>query len=105
MHKKPKLSTILLALFGAAMVIDDCNAYTLNGAYALNGGTATFSNQTYLSGNTDVSAIFVTNAGNLILYNPTITKTGDSSDPLTSNSPQDCFVTAFYIIFGGRYFD
>jgi hypothetical protein len=55
------------------------SAYTFNGTYTLNGGTATKTGQTYTSATKDVSGVYVTNSGVLTLINPTITTSGDSS--------------------------
>lgn len=54
-------------------------SYTLSGAYTLDGKTATETNAEYTSDTTDVSAVYVTNGGDLTLTNPTIVTTGDTS--------------------------
>jgi hypothetical protein len=79
MKKKSTIMAFLLLLALAALVIVECEAYTLSGTYTLNSGTATETNQTYTSNTEDTSAIYVTNGANLILTNPTITTSGDSS--------------------------
>lgn len=55
------------------------SSYTLSGVLTVDGEMKSESGGTYSSDTTDVSAIFVTNAGSLILDNPTITTTGNSS--------------------------
>lgn len=59
-------------------------ACKLSGAYTLNGGTATTTNQAYTAAAEDVSAILVSGGGNLTLFNPTIKTSGESSS--TENS-------------------
>lgn len=55
------------------------SSYTLSGAYTLDSKTATETNAQYTSDITDVSAVYVTNGGDLTLANPTIVTTGDTS--------------------------
>lgn len=68
-------------LFAAAEI----PARAQSGLYTLSGGTSTQSNQTYAATTADQSAIYVLNSGNLTLVNPTVTKTGDSSNVNTSS--------------------
>lgn len=53
--------------------------YTLGGAFTVNGTALSESDGTYRSDTTDVSAIYVTNGGNLTLYSPDISTTGNTS--------------------------
>lgn len=53
--------------------------YTLSGAFTVDNETRAESNGTFTSGTTDLSAIYVTNSGNLTLNNATITTTGNTS--------------------------
>jgi hypothetical protein len=52
---------------------------TATGAYTLDGGTNTQSNQTYTASNTDQSGIYVLNGGNLTLNNVTVNTSGETS--------------------------
>ena len=49
------------------------------GAYTLDGGTATETDQTYTATNADESGVYVINGGTLTLVNPTVTKNGETS--------------------------
>lgn len=53
--------------------------YTLSGAFTVDNETRSESNRTFTSGTTDLSAIYVTNSGNLTLNNATITTTSNTS--------------------------
>jgi hypothetical protein len=52
---------------------------TATGAYTLDGGTATQSDETYAATNTDESGVYVLNGGTLTLNNPTVITSGDTS--------------------------
>lgn len=52
---------------------------TATGAYTLDGGTATQTDQAYTASNQDQSAVYVLNGGALALVNPTITTSGNTS--------------------------
>lgn len=54
-------------------------SYNISGAYTVDGTTESKSGDTFSSSEKDVSAIYVTNGGELALDNPTITSSGDSS--------------------------
>lgn len=61
-------------------------AYTLSGVYTVNGGAAiTEVGKSYTSNTDDVSAVYVTNGGNLTLKNPTITTSGNTSSEENSS--------------------
>lgn len=61
-------------------------AYTLSGSYTVDGGAAiTEVGKTYTSDTDDVSAIYVTNGGNVTLNNPTITTSGNTSSEENSS--------------------
>ena len=53
--------------------------YTLSGVFTVDNETRSESNRTFTSGTTDLSAIYVTNSGNLTLNNATITTTSNTS--------------------------
>ncbi|NMB77727.1 MAG: hypothetical protein GYA23_01370 [Methanomicrobiales archaeon] len=55
------------------------SSYTLSGAFTADGTTKTETDGLYTSAARDVSAVFVSNGGNLILHNPTIETGGDTS--------------------------
>lgn len=55
------------------------SSYTLSGVYTLDDKTTTETNAQYTSGTEDVSAVYVTNGGDLTFTNPTIVTTGDTS--------------------------
>ena len=61
-------------------------AFGQTGLYTLNGGSASETGQTYAATLTDQSAIYVLNAGHLVLTDCTMTKTGNSSS--VNNSSQ-----------------
>ena len=52
---------------------------TATGAYTLNGGTATESDQTYTASNEDQSGVYVTEGGSLTLNNVTVPTSGNTS--------------------------
>lgn len=58
---------------------------TANGAYTLNGGSATETNQTYTATNEDQSGVYVTDGGDLTLNNVTVTTSGDTSSDENSS--------------------
>jgi predicted small secreted protein len=58
---------------------------TAAGAYSLDGGTDTQSNQTYAASTTDQSGVNVTNAGTLTLSNVTINTSGNTSSDENSS--------------------
>lgn len=62
---------------GATSAADGLASAT--GVYTLDGETATETGQTYTASNTDESAIYVVDGGNLTLIDPTITTSGDTS--------------------------
>ncbi len=73
---------------------DDSGPYTLSGVYTVDGGAAitasdqtytSDTDQTYTSDTDDVSAVYVTNAGNVTLHNPTITTSGNTSSQSNSS--------------------
>jgi hypothetical protein len=53
--------------------------YVFGGTYTVDGETAIRTNERYTSGIDDVSAVYVTNGGNLTLVNATITTSGNTS--------------------------
>lgn len=55
------------------------SSYSFSGTYTLNSGTASETGKTYSSDTKDVSAVYVTNGGDLTLTNPTIVKSGETS--------------------------
>lgn len=55
------------------------SSYTLSGAFTVDGIAKTEADGLYTSGTKDVSAIYVTNGGNLVLNAPTIETTGQTS--------------------------
>lgn len=55
------------------------STYTLSGVYTVDGKTVTETGATYTSHSTNVSAVYVTNGGNLTLVNPTIVTSGDTT--------------------------
>jgi hypothetical protein len=66
---------------------DSSNASSLNiiAAYTVDGTTESQIGQTYSASNTDQSAIYVLNAGNLTLKNATVTTSGSSSSSDSSS--------------------
>lgn len=58
----------------------------ITAVYTLNGGTASLTNQTYNATNSNQSAVWALNSGNLTLVNPTITTSGN-----TTNSDDSSF--------------
>ena len=54
------------------------SAANLSGAYTVDGKTVTETGATYTSDTDDVSAVYVTNGGDLTLVNPTISTSGDT---------------------------
>jgi uncharacterized protein (TIGR03437 family) len=58
---------------------------TYNAAYTLNGGTATLLNPAYSASAADTSAVWVTNSGVLILTNPTLVTSGNTSSQDSSS--------------------
>ncbi len=54
-------------------------AYTIKYVYRLNGGTATVTDGVYTTSSQDTSGVYVTNAGELTLINPSVATTGGSS--------------------------
>ena len=67
---------LLVIIFSGCSVV---SAYVLSGVYAVDGKTVSVSDKTYTSNINDVSAIYVTNYGNLTLNNSTIFTTGNTS--------------------------
>jgi hypothetical protein len=57
----------------------DSGLSTATGAYTLDDGTDTLSNQTYTASNTDQSGVYVLNSGTLTLNNATIYTSGNTS--------------------------
>ena len=54
-------------------------SYTLRGTFTVNGTTKTETDGLYTSSTSDMSAVYVTNSGNLVLNNPTIETSGQTS--------------------------
>jgi PKD repeat protein len=75
--KEKKLAALSFA-FVISLILPSFQAQT--GVYTLNGGTAAQTDKTYAATDTDQSAVYVLNSGNLELTDCTMTKTGDSSD-------------------------
>lgn len=61
------------------------SSYVFSGTYTVDGETATRINERYTSSTNDVSAVYVTNGGNLTLINPTITTSGNTSSSEASS--------------------
>jgi hypothetical protein len=61
------------------------SSYNLSGVYSLNGGSATERDLSLVSNTSDVSAVYVKNKGDLILVNPEIVTTGDTSSDSASS--------------------
>ena len=78
------VSTLTLVILLSIIVVPQSNSQT--GYYTLNGGTASFSNQTYTATGIDQSAVFILNSGHLTLTSCTMSKTGDASN--VNNSSQ-----------------
>jgi hypothetical protein len=55
------------------------SSYTFSGVYSLDSGTASETGATYTSDTRDVSAVYVTNGGDLTLTSPTIVTSGETS--------------------------
>ena len=81
---------ILLVIFFSGCSI--ASAYVISGVYTVDGKTVLLSDKTYISNTTNVSAIYVTNYGNLTLNNTTLFTTGNTSS-------QDA--SSFYGLNGG----
>lgn len=65
---------------------DDSGPYTLSGVFTVDGGAAqTETDKTYISDTDDVSAVYVTNGGDLTLNNPTIITSGNTSSQSNSS--------------------
>jgi predicted small secreted protein len=64
--------------------IDD-GLSTATGAYTLNGGSATLSDQVYTASNKDQSGVYVTDKGALTLNNITVTTSGNTSSDENSS--------------------
>ena len=65
---------------------DSGRPYTLSGVYTVDGGAAqTETDKTYISDSDDVSAVYVTNGGNLTLKNPVIVTSGNTSSQSNSS--------------------
>ncbi len=60
-------------------------SYKLSGTYTLSGGTERTENKTYTSSSNDVSAVYVNNGGELMLINPTIETSGNTSSQENSS--------------------
>lgn len=77
-------AAMAIVLLAAVVIVLPASGQT--GAYTLNGGTASATNQTYSATSADQSAIYVLNSGHLTLTNCTVVKTGDASN--VNNSSQ-----------------
>ncbi len=55
------------------------SSYTLSGAFTVDGTSKTETDRIYTSGTKDVSAVYVTNGGELVLNAPTIETSGETS--------------------------
>ena len=70
------VSVAAIALATGALVSP---AQAQTGAYTLNGGTASQSDQTYSASNTDESGVYVLKGGKLTVINPTVITSGKTS--------------------------
>ncbi|HTY15602.1 MAG TPA: hypothetical protein VMC42_07840 [Methanoregulaceae archaeon] len=61
------------------------SSYNISGVYSLSGGSATERDLNLVSNTSDVSAVYVTNNGDLNLVNPEIVTTGDTSSDSASS--------------------
>jgi len=75
-----KQLSVAVAVILSAMTVFLPQARAQTGVYTVNGQTAAQTSQTFAATQTDQSAVYVLNAGYVILTNCTMTKTGDASD-------------------------
>jgi hypothetical protein len=72
-------AALALALTGLLTIAGASGTLAADTAYQLSAGSETIDGATYAAATTDVSAVLVTDGGDLVLTGATITKTGDTS--------------------------